>query len=95
MGARVSNYAQVWKFSVPVSDEFELEMPRHAEILFIAVQDDSPFIWARVVPGRHKETRKFKLRGTGHPIDTVSTHLGSFMLRGGALVFHLFEAADL
>ena len=83
--------AAVWKFVIPVEDEFTIQMPRAAELLFVAAQGDEPCLWARVVPERDRETRQFRLRGTGHPVDMDCEHVGSFMLRGGALVFHLFE----
>jgi hypothetical protein len=45
----------------------------------------------------HDKIRYFHLRGTGHPIDASSTHLGTFQIHevGGTLVFHLFEEHDV
>ena len=83
--------ATIWKFPIELRDEFMLEMPRDAELLFVAAQNDMGCLWARVVPGRQTELRKFKLRGTGHEVDTACDYVGSFMSRGGSLVFHLFE----
>ena len=82
----------VWKFAIPILDEFEIAMPRDAEPLFVGTQNDEPQLWARVVPERASEPRKFKLRGTGHPVDMDCEYIGSFMLHGGTLVFHLFHA---
>ena len=86
--------AAVWKFEIPINDEFEIQMPRNAELLHVEVQNDKGFLWARVAPERHNEQRKFYLRGTGHPVDMDCEYVGSFMLRNGALVFHLFEDAE-
>lgn len=83
--------ATIWKFPIAVFDEFMVSMPRDAEVVFVGVQNDEPFLWARVVPGRALEQRRFLLRGTGHGVDLDCKHLGSFMLNGGALVFHLFD----
>jgi len=83
--------AAIWKFPIPLEDEFEIEMPRAAELLHVETQNDQGCVWARVVPERAKEMRKFYLRGTGHSVDMDCEHVGSFMLRGGALVFHIFE----
>jgi hypothetical protein len=68
-----------------------LTMPRDAEILMVAAQGDVPTLWARVMPEQEKQQRRFKLRGTGHAVDMDCQHVGSFMMRGGLLVFHLFE----
>lgn len=83
---------QVWKYPIHMQDSFELEMPQGAQILFVAVQKDAPCLWARVDSARKLWTRRFIVRGTGHPIDVLpASHVGSFMLHGGTLVFHLFE----
>lgn len=83
--------ATIWKFHIPIEDQFTITMPRDAELLFVATQGDVGCLWARVVPGRAPEQRKFLLRGTGHDIELDHRHVGSFMIRGGSLVFHLFE----
>lgn len=81
----------IWKFPVPVADEFSIKMPHGAELLMVAPQDDQVCLWARVRPANMIQKRHFILRGTGHPIDFDSKHIGSFLLRNGTLVFHLFE----
>lgn len=83
----------IWKYTIPVQDDFSIRMPSGAEILFVAEQGGHGCIWARVAPDHLLEERKFKLRGAGHPIDGDCQHLGSFMLHGGQVVFHLFEQA--
>ena len=42
----------VYKYGLPLEDEdeFELELPYMAEILYVAVQGEEAFMWARVVP---------------------------------------------
>lgn len=85
------NTATIWKFPIPISDEFSIQMPQGAELLFVDAQFDEGYLWARVVPERRKEERFFALRGTGHPMDMDSKHIGSFIIRNGEFVFHLFE----
>jgi hypothetical protein len=85
----------VYKYGFEINDDFELELPRGARILHVNVQHDCPCIWALVDPNAPKEMRKFHLAGTGHPIDidmrtTNYTHVGTFMMHEGKLVFHLF-----
>ena len=69
-----------------------LEMPEGAVILYIDVQGEMPCLWAEVDPSQPKIKRQFHLYGTGHHMhDTPQWYVGSFMMHGGALVFHLFE----
>jgi len=83
--------AEVWKFQIPISDDFSIEMPRDAELLYVATQHEVGCLWVRVVPDRAMETRHFMLRGSGHDISLDCKYVGSFMLDGGIFVFHLFE----
>jgi hypothetical protein len=87
--------AAVWKFPIPIEGEFALEMPRDAELLFVAAQNEQGCLWARVITDDRVSIveRRFYLRGTGAEVDMDCKYVGSFMLRGGALVFHLFEIA--
>ena len=81
----------VWKFPLALKDIAEVEMPAHAEALYVGVQGDSPFLWALVNQDAPRKTRRFRVAGTGHTLGPVGSHVGSFMLVGGALVFHVFE----
>lgn len=82
----------VWKYDVPVKDEFSFSMPVGAVLLHVAVQGTEVKLWALVDPQQAGELRRFRLAGTGHPVEYRNVaHVGSFMLHSGALVFHLFE----
>ena len=83
----------VWKYTVPVADTFSIETRRGAKILSVAVQGDEVCIWAEVNPTAPVEERRFRMCGTGHPIpeDEDRRFVGTVLLRGGSLVFHLFE----
>jgi hypothetical protein len=77
-------------------DEFKLELPVGAKILSIKEQRGVACVWALVEidPEIPNEVRRFRLAGTGHPILVDPDELkfvGSVLLRGGDLVFHLFE----
>lgn len=83
---------KVFKFDLPLEDIASIRMPRGAEVLYVAAQDGVPRVWALVNPTAPKESRNFRVAGTGHPIGkAVGRHLGSFQLHDGALVFHVFE----
>lgn len=89
----------VFKYLIEISDVVELEMPVGAVVLHLAEQHGVPCLWALVDLEAPNHTRRFRLAGTGHPIDTeyIDTavgnrgHLGTFFMRDGALVWHLFE----
>ena len=87
----------VWKFQIPVSTEFDLSMPKNAQIIHVDSQFDQACLWAVVDSGALTETRSFILVGTGSAIPTFDyplerlEHRGTFMVSGGTYVFHLFE----
>lgn len=81
----------VYKYPFVVADEFELLLPQGAEILHVAVQNHKPQLWALVDTDRPGETRRFAVRGTGHPVEDDLRHLGSFLLYDDTFVGHLFE----
>lgn len=87
----------IYKYEIPIEDEFDLLLPKGAKILSVGVQYEKPMIWA-LVPRETSltdmEHRSFKLRGTGHDADGCleSKFVDTFQLMGGGLVFHLFEA---
>lgn len=80
----------IWKFILPAEDRFSLSLPQGAQPLFVGVQARVGCLWVRLDPAAAPEQRNFALYGTGHPLDP-GIYIGSFMINGGALVFHLFE----
>lgn len=86
----------VWKFPVwDGGDYSDVDMPVGAQILTVQFQEGSgACIWALVDPQRSIERRRFRIAGTGHPInDPLLHYLGTFQMMGGALIFHVFEIA--
>ena len=84
----------IWKYMIdPIS--LEIDMPQGAYILCAKEQHDEIFIWAEVDPNAIKERRFFEVFGTGHNIDTSVVggrlYIGTAMLNGGNLVFHIYE----
>lgn len=61
----------IFKYPIPIEDHFTLELPKDAKILTVQVQREMPQLWAVVDPEAEKETRHFRLSGTGHPIVVV------------------------
>ena len=83
----------IWKFHVPSSDTFTLELPARARFLDVQVQQGTPVLWFLVDPDADKVMRRFVLCGTGKPVPEAEllTHLGTFQLYLNQLVVHLFE----
>jgi len=86
---------KIFKYEIPIADDFSLPLPQGARVLSIDVQNGTPFIWALVDEEAGKESVYFHLAGTGHvvPPHVADSYafVGTFMLHGGALVFHLFR----
>lgn len=82
---------RVYKYLLPVDDWVNVTMPAGAEPLFVEVQHGIPCLWARVTIGNPPEVHHFRIARTGHDLGSnVGRHVGSFMLDGGDLVFHVF-----
>jgi hypothetical protein len=79
----------MWKFPVPLSDTFVLNMPRHAIPLHVDVQAGAPYLWALVETTAPNEERRFCLAGTGQEVPRDGLYLGTF--QHGPFVFHVWE----
>jgi len=84
---------QIFKYDLRIEDDQTAEMPAGARILTVQDQRGTPRLWALVDPSAPKETRTFRIHGTGHPVPDSErlSYLASFQMRGGELVFHAFE----
>lgn len=82
----------VWKFPLLIEALQVVEIPVDSAILCVQVQDDIPCLWVLVDPDVRARTKAvIEIWGTGHLHETVpDNYLGTFQLRGGALVFHVF-----
>lgn len=88
----------VHKYPVPLTDDFSIQMPAGAQVLSFQVQYGEMQLWALVNPSASSTPRHFRLAGTGHPIEEAVSRLrfiGTVQLRGGSLIFHLFEIVPL
>ncbi len=93
-GHRALTLRRVYKYPLRIDDETEVMMPMGAQVLAVQEQQGCPCIWALVDPNAISTRRRFRIAGTGHDIqwrDGHMIHRGTFQLRAGALVFHLFE----
>ena len=85
---------KIYKYYIPIEDEFELELPERAKILTFQAQNDEGFIWAIIDIGDRIIKVKFRMFGTGHPIreeiDELE-YIGTIQIYNGGLVWHLFR----
>lgn len=85
----------IYKYKITFTDLTIVELPKDAKILTVQEQNNEPYLWALVDTEKEKETRHFRIAGTGHEIEKEITnqldYINTFQLRGGSLVFHLFE----
>lgn len=86
----------IWKFAFAITDRFSIQMPQGATVLHVDNQRGTTVLWAMVNPKAKVVERKFRLAGTGHVIDDAKPeqHIGSFQMRDGLLVFHLFDLGE-
>lgn len=86
---------RIFKYVFSITDDIVISMPKGAQILDVQMQHGNPCIWALVTQANPIVERVFRLAGTGHPIESSDvdkyTYIGTFQMRDGALVFHLFE----
>ena len=87
----------IWKYQVPFTEQFSLDLPRGAEVLTMQLQREVPTIWVELDSDAPLISRTFALVGTGHPIpeDDVLMYVGTFQVQGGMFVYHLYEKLDL
>ena len=86
----------IWKFDRPLSsldDVIHIEMPRGAKVLSVGNQNGKLAIWAEVDTdySHRTETRRFRVAGTGHPLNETCRFIGTVQFESGSLVFHIYE----
>jgi hypothetical protein len=88
------SHTTIWKFALPIADTSYVPLHVNAEVLSVAAQNGSVWIWARVDTTEPTGHRTFYVRGTGHPLGDAADarFVGTVHALGGALVWHVFEA---
>ncbi len=86
----------IWKFPLSVVDTQKVAMPFGATILSVDSQhDQSVCLWAMVNTEASPTDRTIVIVGTGHEVPEGNLmFIGTTLLFGGGLVFHVFEAAE-
>jgi hypothetical protein len=91
---KTTTWKTIWKFPIQVQDQVIVDMPHGAALMCVQVQNGVPCLWALVDPDQPLKARRFRVYGTGHPLDPdgVEFYVGTFQISEGSLVFHVFEA---
>ena len=82
----------VYKYDIPITDYFSLDLPANSRILSVQVQRDIPCIWVEIDTEETQCRTDFRLVGTGHNLKEDNLlYIGTFQLFNGMLVYHLYE----
>lgn len=83
----------IHKYEIPVEDSFAIELPEGFRVLALQTQREQPQLWALIDDKAPMRLERFELRGTGHDCTGLgrASHVGTFQLRGGSLIFHVFH----
>ena len=87
---------KIWKFPLDVTELQGISIPSTARILTAQTQHEIPCIWAQVDENTALVTRKIRIAGTGHdiPENSKGIYIGTFQLRGGAFIYHVFDEGE-
>lgn len=87
----------IYKYPVPIQEEFTLELPVDHKILSFQEQNGLLYIWCLVNTDSKVFSPTFYLFGTGQDLSDYSYRIQSYLsfvgtvqLDKGTLVFHLF-----
>jgi hypothetical protein len=84
----------VWKYPISLDGGItRYQIPEGARLLHCAEQAGSICLWFEVRPDEIRtQQRAFRIFGTGDAaIDDHLTYVGTALLSGGSLVFHVYE----
>lgn len=85
----------VWKYPIEFTDSIEIEMPRGADVLHVGMQGEQLCLWCLVYPEGELTKRRFRIAGTGHPIEEGDMeHIGTVHIADDSLIFHIFEITE-
>lgn len=94
---QLASSRSIYKYPIDITDEQAVYMPKGSTILHVAEQQGRVCLWAMVDPGAKTATRRILVFGTGHPCDDAigMNYVGSVLIAGGQLVFHVFDAGEV
>ncbi len=91
---------KVFKYHVPVQDEFTLQFPAGYKILHVETlggdTSQDVYMWVLVDPDQPVKIQcQFQVKGTGHDIKRdILECVGTVITDGGTFVWHYFRVAS-
>jgi len=90
----------IFKYPLKVTDTQKISIPNSGEILSLQVQNNIPCIWVLIHDLNDKDKTTecvINMYGTGHTFEEngFCEFLGTFQLKEGLLVFHVFRELDV
>lgn len=80
----------IWKYEIPIAEQFSLAIPQYGEILSVQLQNNKPKMWVVVDSDEETIVRTFQLVGTGNKeIKNGMLYIGTFQMP--PYVWHLYE----
>lgn len=90
----------IWKYILTIKNDgnirHKLEVPRYAKCLSVGLQRDSIVIYYEVNPANTKDARWVSVYGTGQPLNSSGTYVGTVMMYFGTEYcgFHIYDEQD-
>lgn len=82
----------IWKAELSILPSQVIEIPAGAVFLAAREQNDHVCVWFTCDPDAPNVERTIGISGTGHPTpDGVCVYIGTAVVFGGNLVWHVFE----
>ncbi len=87
---------KVFKYPLRLVDTDLLPIPVGAKFLHVAMQNGKPYLWAAVDETKPTPPHKIHICGTGHdrPEIKPESYIGTFMMAGESLVWHVFDGGE-
>lgn len=81
----------IWKARLSIVPNTSIMVPAEAEFLSAHTQYEEICVWFRCNPSNPLEPRNIAIVPTGGPCPETGKFLGTVLLHGGSLVFHVFS----
>ena len=88
----------IYKYQITPERYPEVEMAKGAKILCVQTQQDLPYIWVQEERDNDLASRMFSVRKTGDAdfaFERLGVYVGTFQLKDGAEVFHLYDMGEI
>lgn len=89
----MTDHIRILKYRLPflsaITDAVDIDLPATAKPLHVAIQDDEIHLWAAVGDTTETSSARFRMYGTGRPIEGKPRYLGT--VHHQSFVWHVFH----